>query len=534
SGLFPLNENIHIKLGTSTPEITNLYYLTAKVGEKITSLKNRIEEENVLLTDYENKIKNIEKELAQKRTTVYEINVEIDNKTKEYNNISKEVEVLTNEIEYLNTSINLIDRKIDNLLENKQNLLLRKKNIEELIANIKNRYEQNITLLEDIEKEFQTITGQIEELKARQNNESNKIKNLENNLVEYKNKLYRIGNQLEEIEKKKTDNEKATQQFETSIQNLGRRLEMNNQLYHFWGKFKDSLCEIEKHNLEQYKTLAGEIEKIRNSYSQKKNSIYQICFKLGMLTEKMDEIKRVCLEELGQQYELIEQNYQGIEEDIDTLKQTIKQYDNKIANFKNINMNAIDKLNALNEELEVYRSEYNKLFVIHRELIEFLDNLEKEASSIFENTISTLSDSFNKYIRKMFEGGRGRLQLSKNGIDYEVNLDVQIPNKNIKNLDSFSGGERALISLALLFSLLELKPSPFYVLDEIDASLDDNNLSKLLGLLKEFSYNHQILMITHNKHTLNIADYIIGVTIGQESFTRVLGISWEKALSYAN
>ncbi|MFN3967020.1 MAG: AAA family ATPase, partial [Endomicrobiia bacterium] len=532
--LFSLCDNIHIKLGSSTTKITNLYYLTAKLSEKICSLEKQLENEAQLLNDYEDKIKTIKESISRKRTLIYEVSVELDTKTKEYNNTAKEEQLLANEIEYLNNTIQLVKNKIDNLCANREKILLRRKNAEELIASKKNTLEKKVALLNALEKEFQTLSVKIEEARVAKNNEHNKITNMQNKLTEYQEKLKNIENQLKNIEMLKVNNKQIIEQFELAIKNLKKEMEDNTLLAQQYLEYNNHLCKIEKQYISASEVVVVEIDKIKKLYTEKKNALYQTSLRLQVCNEKIDELKKLYKEEFKEEYDLGQQNYIGPNEDINVLKQKVRQCEEKIASLKSINMNAVNNLKVLEKELEILQSEYSKLSAVHNELSEFLSNLERQASSIFEDTISAISESFNKYIRKLFEGGKAKLELNRNGADYEINLNVQIPNKNIKNLESFSGGERALVSLALFFSLLELKPSPFYVLDEIDASLDDNNLSKLLGLLKEFSYNHQILMISHNKHTLNIADYIIGVTIGEGSFSRVLGINLEKALSYAN
>ncbi len=534
ANLFALNDNIYVKIGNSTPRITNLYYLAAKLNEKTTNLKKQIEEETKSLNNYEEKIKNIEEAITHKRMLIYEINVELDSKIKEYNNISKEEELLTNEIGYLNNSVQILKNKIKNLLENKHNTLLHKKNTQELITSIKNMREQKVALLTDIEKEFDTISRKIEEQRNIKDNYYNNMMNLKNKLAESKDKLNEVENQLKNIKKLSINNEQTKAQLEICIKNLSKELEENNLLSTCWIEYNNFLKEIEKQCNNEYEWYNNETMKIRKLYSEKKNIVSEISLKLQVIAEKQEELKKICKEEFKKDYDEIQQTFNNIDEDIDELKQKIRQYEEKISEFKSINMNAVDKLNVLQEELQMLKCEHTKLSTVHDELSEFLNNLEKEASCIFEDTVNTISEGFNKYIRKLFEGGKAKLEVIKNDSNYEINLNVQIPNKSIKNLESFSGGERALVSLALLFSLLELKPSPFYILDEIDSSLDDNNLSRLLGLLKEFSYNHQIVMISHNKNTLKIADYIVGVTIGEGSFTRVVGINLEKALSYAS
>ncbi len=133
---------------------------------------------------------------------------------------------------------------------------------------------------------------------------------------------------------------------------------------------------------------------------------------------------------------------------------------------------------------------------------------------------------FQRYFRLMFRGGSARLLLSDEE-DLEtsgVELVAQPPGKRVENLSMLSGGERALTAIALLFALLEVRPAPFCVLDEVDAALDEANVGRFVGALKELAQRTQFVVITHNRRTIEQADSIYGVTMGEDSVSRVLSV----------
>ncbi|MDP3725527.1 MAG: AAA family ATPase, partial [Nanoarchaeota archaeon] len=142
-------------------------------------------------------------------------------------------------------------------------------------------------------------------------------------------------------------------------------------------------------------------------------------------------------------------------------------------------------------------------------------------------------EAFNSYFGIMFEGGKAKLKIEnmeeggeeKGGIEFEVN----IPRKKIHNLDMLSGGEKSLVSLAALFALIWVSPPPFLILDEIDAALDDENARRFAELVTKFSDKTQFLIVTHNRITMEYADILYGVTMGEDGVSKVLSLKLEEA-----
>ncbi len=537
SNLFTLNNKLFVQAGQSTPRMTNMHYMLIKLNDKITEVDVQIKKNQELLLRYENEINELKTAIAESRTKIYEINVEIQSKTKEYDATLKELELLNNEMEYLNNALELIKNKVYNLSLSRENAIKQKVNLGELLVNVKNEYNKRLELQKSIELEFDSLYRKLEELKSSKNSEQNELATITTKSKECKVRLQEIENELSKIQKVKMENESINNKYEEDIKALDELIEENNANYQALNQYKNYLWEMEKQCLAEYDSVQEKLKKVKKVYGEKKMALREVSFKLESIEGKITELKNLYMEEFKEEFNVGLVNTESFDmgEDETTLKHKIKVYEDKLSTFNNINMSAMEKLGILESELASLESEYTKMSAVISELSIFLNNLETEASTIFEDTVKSVSESFNKYIRKLFEGGKAQVQLvnDKKNKEYEVNLSVQVPNKNVKHIESFSGGERTLISLALLFSFLELKPSPFYVLDEIDASLDDDNLSRLLSLLKEISYNQQMIMISHNKHTLNIADYIIGVTIGEGSYTRIVGIDLEKALTYS-
>ncbi|MDP3901457.1 MAG: AAA family ATPase [bacterium] len=187
---------------------------------------------------------------------------------------------------------------------------------------------------------------------------------------------------------------------------------------------------------------------------------------------------------------------------------------------------------------------------LHKLIRELDDKIHNE----FTNSLKAINDEFNKYFRLMFGGGKARMHLQKleaeremleggevgleNGqadedADHKVDhggidIELAIPQKRISGLDMLSGGEKSLVSIAALFALISVSPPPFLVLDEVDAALDERNTKRFATLIKDFSKKTQFLLVTHNRATMEAADILYGVTMGEDGTSRVLSLKLEE------
>lgn len=178
-----------------------------------------------------------------------------------------------------------------------------------------------------------------------------------------------------------------------------------------------------------------------------------------------------------------------------------------------------------------------------KKLLELIDELSTSLEERFSHGVQEVSRVFSEFFGEVFVGGKGKLtlvQLAK--IDEEgnqifeqgIDIDVSLPNKKVKEIGMFSGGERALVSIALLFAMSSITPPPFMVLDETDAPLDESNARKYGAMLQRLAEKSKLLVITHNRETMNHCDMLYGVTIGVDGASKLLSINFKDAEGYAH
>ncbi|HQH73872.1 MAG TPA: AAA family ATPase, partial [bacterium] len=147
----------------------------------------------------------------------------------------------------------------------------------------------------------------------------------------------------------------------------------------------------------------------------------------------------------------------------------------------------------------------------------------------FLETFEKVKENFNKAFRRMFNGGRAELTLQEGDpMEAGIEIEVQPPGKKLQSITLLSGGEKALVAIALLFAIYEIKPSPFCFLDEIDAPLDDTNIGRFTSMLRTFLDRSQFIIITHSKKTMEMCDAIYGVTMAEEGISSIYSMKFKK------
>lgn len=195
----------------------------------------------------------------------------------------------------------------------------------------------------------------------------------------------------------------------------------------------------------------------------------------------------------------------------------------ELKNLGNINIDSIEEYKDVSERYEFFKSQIEDIERSKKELFKLIKSLTDDMKNIFSENFSKINIHFKEIFVKLFGGGDCNLDLVGDDIlDCGIEIYVQPPGKIIKNLMSLSGGEQSMVAICLYFAILKVRPSPFCVLDEIDAALDDINVSRYASYLKSMSSNTQFIMITHRRGTMERCDVLHGVTMQQEGISRIL------------
>ena len=371
-------------------------------------------------------------------------------------------------------------------LEEKEEVLTNKKAILEDETSFMN--EELITSTEKIKfltNENENISNKITEL-SNQNN-TNAIKNYKN-INRKASEAYKILSQLSEelsLRSKKLENDYSDNDLEIN-------------------KIEDSLDNISK-NLFTYKDKKSNLMVKESEYMSQKALFYSNLINISGLN--IDEINSFDVNNLS----------------INELENSINKTEKDLDSLGTVNYLASEDFESLNERYENISSNVEELNLTKKELLKYIGEIEEEIKFRIENSFNTISVNFEEVFEKLFPGGKGSLSLtnSDNLLESGIEINVQPRGKKVKKLSLLSGGERSLAAIAFLFSVFKSFPSPFYILDEVEAALDDANLHRMLNLLEFVKNDAQFIIVTHQQQTMQAGDVLYGVTMQPGSGSRV-------------
>ncbi|KPJ59468.1 MAG: hypothetical protein AMJ46_11170 [Latescibacteria bacterium DG_63] len=190
-----------------------------------------------------------------------------------------------------------------------------------------------------------------------------------------------------------------------------------------------------------------------------------------------------------------------------------------------VNLLALEEFEKKRERLDFIRNQRDDLMEAKSSLLEVIEKINEKASTFFLETYNSVQHKFKETFRTLFEGGDAELRLlGDDPLEAEIEIVARPRGKNLQGLNLLSGGERALTAIALLFAIYLVKPSPFCILDEVDAPLDDANIHRFVSMLKSFNERTQFIVITHNKRTMEAADCLYGITMQEPGVSKVVSV----------
>lgn len=197
----------------------------------------------------------------------------------------------------------------------------------------------------------------------------------------------------------------------------------------------------------------------------------------------------------------------------------------------NVNLAAIEEYDALEKRAAFLKAQSDDLVQAHDTLLNVVKRIDGAIEAMFLQTFEQISENFKNYFRRLFNGGQARLFLldESNPLESGIEIEARPPGKKPQVISLLSGGEQAMTAIALLFSIFAAKPSPFCVLDEVDAPLDDANIARFLLLVEEFLEKSQFIMITHNKQTMARANALFGITQHEAGISQLVSVRLEEA-----
>ena len=253
------------------------------------------------------------------------------------------------------------------------------------------------------------------------------------------------------------------------------------------------------------------------------------------VTSSMEE--RQIIDKLWDSYELTPgtaPEFRGEIENVTAGNRRIAELKRKIAALGTPNLGAIEEYARVNERYTYLAEQRDDVLTSKRELESIIRDITAEMTTIFVTEFTKIDHYFGQTFEEMFGGGKGQLILEdpENPLTCGIEIRVQPPGKQVKTITLLSGGEKAFVATALYFSILKVRPTPFCLLDEIDAALDDRNVERFASYLHNLSKNTQFIVITHRRGTMESADVLYGVTMQEQGVSKLLRLDLNQMEEY--
>jgi chromosome segregation protein len=250
---------------------------------------------------------------------------------------------------------------------------------------------------------------------------------------------------------------------------------------------------------------------------------------------RIERIRERLEGEWGRPLEALLEEAGPVEGEPETLQAELEDLVAAMTSLGPVNMLAVEEHAEETQRLEFLTAQREDLVSARNDLRSAIREINKTATDLFVGTFQEIRDNFRKTFLRLFEGGEADiwLQEAEDPLESPIEIHASPRGKRTQRIDLLSGGERALTALSLLFGIYLVKPSPFCVLDEVDAPLDENNIGRFIKLLQDFKAQTQFVVITHNPRTIEAADWIYGVTMEEPGVSTIVGVKLQEALQAA-
>ncbi len=467
--------NISIKMNETIDEIKALKDEGNKYQSDYDKYKNQIDLYSDMISTYEENINKLKKKLQSLEKLKPDLKNEIDD--------------LNSKLSYMESLIVEKEKERETIKEKMSSIMQNYKEIDEKTTEKRREYET-------IKNDYETKTLSVESLVKQKETVEDKIVNAKRNL---NNLLKEIDVLNDDLFYLKQDINKVKDSINSKIEEM----KSNSEL-------KSKGAELLQSLREKVNAISDEIFTLKESLDKEKlnRKEYQVKF----------EDLQISLKEI--QYDEIYENKSEKE-----INDSIKDFENKLKHIGTVNLNAFEEYKEVTKRYEEYDIQRKDILYAKEKIEELIKKLDEEARNKFIESLKKIQIHFNDMMDLLFNGGSGEIVLTnpEDVLTTEVDIAVKVPHKKIKSLYAMSGGEQTLIGVALMFAFLKTNPSPFYILDEIDANLDSANTERISLLLRKLSSNTQFIVITHNKIMMDIAKTIYGITM-EKGLTKAIKV----------
>ena len=498
-------EELKQSVSNTNKQITQEKAAVADLRNQVAKYREALDSYNKLLRETHIRKNTIDVNLKQADLKLSEIIASYGDDIKEQASIDSEILKISESRNQVSGNLNLLDnqneaarKEIENLgktLEAKkseeaavalkiENLKISHSSIEQKASFINENIERLCKELDNLEEEKTSIQEKIGETKELVSAKQADIELVKNSIEQSERKITAIGEKLEDLRAAKEKVNASHKEF------FKKREELN-----------EKIILLEKDSMR----LHNQYDRLEESYDSLVDYMwneYELTYSYA-LELKSDELN----------------NINDIRKQINILKAAIKK-------LGDVNVNAIEEYKSVSERYEFMKTQHDDMIEAEESLMKIIEELDEGMRAQFTAKFEEIKVEFDKVFKELFGGGRGTIELVEGEDILEAGILIisQPPGKKLQNMMQLSGGEKALTAIALLFAIQNLKPSPFCLLDEIEAALDDSNVGRYANYLHKLTKHTQFIVITHRRGTMSAADRLYGITMQEKGVSTLVSV----------
>jgi len=500
-------------------------------------------------------IDELEKSVKKLLAVIDEVNRDIDETKSKRNKMRMELEALKTDIQKKsieqNTArlnISQARERMEEEGETKASLKLEEQEIEGKIFEIKNEKESTQRELADseaLEKSTQEqivqFQNELEEQRKQETEASALVSEWEMkvekmrqtqgfkqaNVDRIDEEIGRSRAELSEIMDALEENRRTVEQKKQNIEEIEKTIAASYDAQNeSEGKLKESMTRREELSAKQKNFFQS-----REEMSEKMAALDKEVYRLNAQKEKLEENLETQINYMWDEYEITLSDAAAIRDesmtDLSSMKREISSLKDQIKKLGDVNVNAIEDYKNLMERYTFMKNQHDDLVEAEKTLEGIIQELDTAMRKQFAEKFAEINREFDKVFKELFGGGKGTLELMEDEdiLEAGIRIIAQPPGKKLQNMMQLSGGEKALTAISLLFAIQNLKPSPFCLLDEIEAALDDSNVGRFAKYLHKLTKNTQFIVITHRRGTMEQVDRLYGITMQEKGVSTLVSVN---------
>jgi len=526
---------IFFKNSFKDANLENIYRLTCEakfISLDSAQITKRIEELSCEIIESEQQEGSVKSQIEIKKEELFQIEhdlhqkeIVLSNEETQKKGILDELAKLDDELTLVAVELSEANTKLKDFKErqdslNQESTVLEKENQElnELVASNQKAISLKIDERQETTVSIAQLQTELDSLKDKRNAQSDTLEMLSSALKEDYAELSLIEEEkkksverLEKLESELVSLQADIQKIKVQKESLSKELK---ELY----SRDENLASLVKKEQEQLSISKDQLDKIKKDIYDSQMLMQETNYKEQSIKDRIQQTYKLNLDDFQIDAE------QVIEEV--ALNEEITKVKEKLDSFGTVNLVAIEESEELKNRYDFLVNQQNDLLSAKDVLAKTITKINRTTRVMFLEAFEKIAVEFHTYFRSLFGGGDARLMLvdPENVLESGVEIIARPPGKKLQSINLLSGGEKALTAIALIFGVFKVKPSPFCVLDEIDAALDESNIGRFAYMLKDFTKKSQFIVITHNKRTIVNADVMYGITMQETGVSKIVSV----------